>query len=251
MRTCCFALLSVTLLISTSFAAEPGFQPDGEDGYFAFDTGAVRGKIRLTGRMQGITELVHVESGVEVAHGGKLPGLFSYYRALATNLRYGAAVRDWLTVPEILPDGALKVTFPPAGEHPLEIVVVHRWLRPDTLDVETTVKPQEDMPRFELFTSNYFNEGFAAAVYLKPARHGGGEPSLVPTDWSPLVDGTYLMFPRDGQAARGGVFRHMVLHREGGGRHRRLPGAPDPGPHGLCAECRAVAPGNLEHEVPL
>jgi hypothetical protein len=37
-------------------------------------------------------------------------------------------------------------------------------------------------------------------VYAKPSIHGAGTPAFVPADWSPAVDGTYLMFPRDRQA---------------------------------------------------
>ncbi len=197
----CFVCALTTLLAGQALAAEPnlGFKPAQESGYFQFDTGTVRGKIQLTGKFQGIPELVFVPANVEVAMGGRLPGLFSFYRALSTNKRYDAAVRDWPTASKVLPDGALEVSFPPAEDHPLQITAIHRWVRPDTLDVVITVKPQQDMLQFELFMSNYFPPGFQSLVYVKPGNHSRGKPSFVPADWSPPVDGTYLYFPRDRQ----------------------------------------------------
>lgn len=198
----CLAFVLTALMATTAPGIEPdlGFRPGKERGYFEFDTSTVRGKIQLTGAMQGITELVHVPTGVAVAQGGGLPGLFSYYRVLTTGKRYGAAARDWPTVAKVLPDGALEVSFPPAKDHPLELVGIHRWVHPDTLDVETIVKPQQDMPQFELFMSNYFPAGFQALVYLRPGSSPPGRGAMTAADWWPLVDSTYLMFPRDREA---------------------------------------------------
>jgi hypothetical protein len=177
------------------------FKP-AEAGYYGFDTGAVRGKIRTGGRSQGIVELVHVPSGVAVAHGGTLPGIFSYYRVFSTDTRYGDAARDWPAKTKLLDDGSLEVFWPPAEKHPLEMTAIFRWRRPDTLDVETVAKPQKDMPGFEVFLSSYFSPGFRAVVYVKPNMFTPGKPQFLPADVNPLVDGTYLMFPRDRQAAR-------------------------------------------------
>ena len=199
-------LLRVLLLIaasSTCAAAAPpnlAFRPAGE-GYFEFDTGTVKGKIRLDGRSQGIASLVDVASGVDVAHGGGLPGVFSFYRIFSTDTRYGDAARNWPTVSKVLPDGALQVRFPPAADHPLVLTAVYRWTAPDVLDLQTTVTPQRDMPRFEVFLSSYFAKEMRSLVYVKPNAHGRGKPQLLPADVNPLVDGTYLMFPRDRAAA--------------------------------------------------
>ena len=194
----------VVLLATSSLPADPpdlAFKPADKEGYFQFDTGALRGGIRLDGKWQGIEELVHVASGVEVAQGGKLPGLFSYYRVFSTDTRYGHAARDWPTVNKILPDGALQVHWPPAEDHPLEMTAIYRWSRPEVLDVETIVKPQRAMPRFEAFVSFYFTEKFRSLVYVKPNRFGGGKkPGFLAADWNPLIDGAYLMYPRDREA---------------------------------------------------
>ena len=135
-----------------------------------------------------------------MAHGGTLPGIFSYYRVFSAGTRYGHSIRDWPTTPRLLPDGALEVTCPPGADHPLEIKAIYRWARPDTLDVETIARPQKDMPGFEIFLSSYFSPGFRALVYVKPNLFAGGESGFLAADDNSLVDGTYLMFPRDRQS---------------------------------------------------
>ncbi|NQU23317.1 MAG: hypothetical protein HQ567_18715 [Candidatus Nealsonbacteria bacterium] len=199
-------LLRALLLIAVSSTAVGAAPPDlafrpADKGYFQFDTGTVRGKVRLDGRSQGIASLVDVASGTDIAHGGGLPGVFSLYRIFSTDTRYGHAARDWPTVSKVLPDGALEVRWPPAEDHPLELSAVYRWTAPDVLDLETTVKPQRDMPRFEVFLSSYFVKDMRALVYVKPNRFSSGKPQMLPADVNPLVDGTYLMFPRDRAAA--------------------------------------------------
>ena len=178
-------------------AAEPAklaFQP-AEEGYYQFDTGLLRGKLRADGKSQGICSLVHVPSGIEIA---KTPGLLSYYRVFSTNKRFGQAARDWPVQAKLLPDGALELSFPTAEEHPLRLRGVFRWAAADTLDLETSVTSEVAMPRFEVFLSNYVGKGFDGLVYLKPNRVNKKDlPGLVQADWTPLVDGNYLMFPRD------------------------------------------------------
>jgi hypothetical protein len=205
MRCCLvFAVLSV-LAVSQLPAAEPppGFTPAAEAGWFDFDTGELRGKLRLDGKLQGIPEMVHAASGQEVTYGGGHVGLFSPYRVFSTDLRYGQAARDWPSEPKLLSDGAVEARFPPGDDHPLEMTAVYRWAAPDTLDLETIARPLADMPDFEVFLSNYFAEGFTVSVYLQPPRFAKAEPpAFVPAEFSPLIDGNYLMFPRDREAAR-------------------------------------------------
>jgi len=177
---------------------ELAFESSG-DGYYRFDTGVVRGKLRLDGKSQALSSMVHAASGVEMA---KPPGILGFYRIFSTDTRYGAAARDWPTVSKLLPDGAVEVRFPPAADHPLEITAVYRWTAADTLDLATTVKPQRAMPDFEVFLSSYFAVDMRASVYVRPNFHARGKPGLLPADVNPLVDGTYLMFPRDRVSAR-------------------------------------------------
>ena len=71
-------------------AAEQGtlaFRP-AEDGYVTFDTGLLRGKVRLDGKRQGVSSLVYSPTGTELLES---VGLMSYYRVFSAGKRYGDA----------------------------------------------------------------------------------------------------------------------------------------------------------------
>jgi hypothetical protein len=175
-------------------AKAPTFRAE-ESGYVAFDTGLLRGRVRVDGKFQGISEAVYTPTGTNLL---KSVGLLSYYRVFAAGKRYGHAARDWPLQADVLGDGTLRIVFPPAEEHPLEITGTFRWRSPDTLDLETTVTPQVDMPRMEVFLSSYLADGFEGLAYLKPNRFDKkGAAAFVRADWCELIDGDYLMFPRD------------------------------------------------------
>lgn len=187
-------LIPVLLLAGTSaFADSPNtaFKLAGE-GLFDFDTGVLSGRLKLDGKYQGLYPLIDVATGTELVHP---PGVFSFYRVLTTNRRYGKSARDWPTQTKLLSDGAVEVHWPPTDEHPLEMTAIYRWTERDTLDLETTVKPRHDMPDFELFMSSYFGKGFRASVYLRP--DGQEQASFAPVDRTPQSRGGYVMFPKD------------------------------------------------------
>jgi hypothetical protein len=190
-------ILIALLLATATLAAKAedfAFKP-AEQGYYAFDTGQFRGKLRTDGQSQGICSLVHVPTGMEMA---APPGLLSYYRVFSKGVRYGNAARDWPVVARVVDGGALEIRFPPAKEHPMEIAGKFRWRSADTLDLETTVKAAGALPSFEVFLSSYFVEGFDASVYVKRNIYGTGQPAaMLRADWSELLDGNYLTFPRD------------------------------------------------------
>ncbi len=196
------------LVFAITFSAVPAaagespdlaFHPAGQAGFYTFDTGALRGKVRLDGRSQGIVELLHVATDTPIVCGGRLPGVFSPYRVFKTGTRYGNAARDWAAKTRILADGALEVFWPSGEINPLELTAVYRWVRPDTLDLELSVKPLSEMPHFELFMSSYFEKTFYARVYLKSAD-GSGAAGFVPADRRPQSRGGYVIFPRDDAA---------------------------------------------------
>jgi hypothetical protein len=200
---CALAVLILLLSHASAAAAEPadlGFKPSEEPGHFTFDTGVVRGTVRMNGRSQGVVELVHVGSGTPVVAGGRLPGALSPYRVFTRGVRYGNAARDWPTKTKLLDDGALEVFWPAGEVNPLEMTAVYRWTRPDTLDLELAVAPKRDMADFELFMSSYFEQGFFAEVYAKPASSPDSAGKLLPADRTPDAKGGYVMFPRDKDA---------------------------------------------------
>ena len=146
--------------------------------------------------------MTHVPSGKELAWGDTNPGILSYYRVLGQDFRYGDSPRHWPSVGKLLPDGALEITWPATEEHPFELGAVYRWAAPDTLDVETICTPQRAMPGAEVFLSSYFSEGSETMVYAGRGMYGQGKPGFLAADHCPLIEGTYLFFPRDREASR-------------------------------------------------
>lgn len=199
MRLCTFAsAIILTLGSTTILAGEPSlrFEPAGQ-GLYQFDTGVLKGTLKLDGRYQGLCPLIDVATGADLTHP---PGVFSLYRVFSTNTRYGDAARDWPTTTRLLPDGAVAVNWPANREHPVEIRGVYRWSASDTLDLEIAVTPRQEMPDFELFLSSYFTKNFRASVYLKPEEDPGTGPRFLPVDRQADSTGGYVMFPRDAKA---------------------------------------------------
>jgi hypothetical protein len=188
----------VVLFVSPLGAAEPGlpFRTAGP-GLFEFDTGPLRGRLKLDGRYQGVYPIVDAVTQNDLT---MPPGVFSPYRVFSTGRRYGDAARDWPTQPRLCDDGAIAVRWAAAKEHPVALAAVYRWTKPDTLDLEIAATPEVDLPAFELFISSYFTKNFRAAVYLKSAERPDERPRFVPIDPRPDSKGGYVMFPRDPQA---------------------------------------------------
>ena len=88
-------------------------------GLFAFDTGALKGRLKLDGRYQGLYPLIDVASGADLT---RPPGVFSPYRVFETGKRYGNAARDWPTVTRLLAGGAVEARWAPAAGHPVEML---------------------------------------------------------------------------------------------------------------------------------
>ena len=143
-------------------------------GELHFDTGVLKGTLGEGGKSLGLRPVTHIASGVQVA--GAF-GIFSPYRLLTSDARFGTAAWDWASKSEVLADGAARVHWSPDKDHPLEMTGVYRWAADDTLDLELTVKPQRDLRRFELFLASYFN-GFPAslACVRQPASADGSWP---------------------------------------------------------------------------
>ncbi|MBN2292927.1 MAG: hypothetical protein JXM70_10910 [Pirellulales bacterium] len=196
-----FCLLGATPVESADLKYSLSQQPGHKD-CFDFDTGVLRGRLRLDGKGQGIASMVHVPSGVELARGGPALGIFSYYRMFSTDARHGQDLRRMPTKSRLLDDGAVEVRWLPECELPVELSAVFRFSAADTLDVETTVVAKRELPRFEVFLSSYFSGNFRASAYVKPNRHATGQAELLSADVNPLVEGTYLIFPRDADAVR-------------------------------------------------
>jgi hypothetical protein len=201
LRTRLLAFAIVGLTLSSAMAEDlppPNFVTAG-DRIFDFDTGAVKGRLRGNGEYQGISSLVDTTTGKELTRSA---GIFSYYRVLSADQRWGHSARDWPMTAKLLADGAVQIDWSPQEDHPLEITATYRWKSPTTLDLETVVRPQQSMPRFELFLSSYFGLDFKAFVYTRPMRLPDAKPEFIAADANPLVEGSYLAFPINRRAAQ-------------------------------------------------
>ncbi len=198
-------LLALLFLASTSVGVsdepKPVFRPEGS-GIYSFDTGTLRGRLRLDGKNQGIEELIYSPSGQEVTYGNRRLPVMSHYRLFSTGVRYGNAARDWPTESRVLADGAVEAVFKPEEAYPLTMSAVFRLAAADAIDVETRVSAKEDLPHFEVFLSNYFGEGYDVSVYVVESLRAPGKARFLRADHNPLVAGNYLLFPRDRQSVQ-------------------------------------------------
>lgn len=163
---------------------------DAGDGSFRFDTGILSGRARAGDDSKGLSEVTHLPTGQRID--GSV-GLLTYYRVFTTGTRYGDGARKRPSQARVLGDGALEVVWAPAGDWPLELKAVYRWVLPAVVDVETIARAGRDLPDFEVFLSSYFDPAFPAAhVYVK--RGGDLQPDFVPAE---PEAGVWQMFPRD------------------------------------------------------
>jgi hypothetical protein len=159
---------------------------------YVFDTGVLRGELRQAERTIGLTSLVHVPSGTRL---DGTYGIFSYYRIFTSNKRYGHAAWEWPCASKLLPDGAVQIFWPADENRPIEMSATYRLTGPSTIDLETVVKAQKDLPQFEVFLASYFRETFPVpCVYVGENPEAEGKPGFL-TAKKPLGD--WQMFPRD------------------------------------------------------
>jgi hypothetical protein len=179
----------------TAAAPGPGklsFVPTA-GGEFTFDTGVLRGKLRPNGKTRGLSSVVHIPSGVMLDQGDTGYGLFSHYRVFTANKRYGGGAWDWPSTAKAGADGSVEVSWAAQPGRPFAMRAVYRWTAPDTLDLETAVMAESDLPGFESFLASYFAKRFTNALACV-SEPGTGKAEFVAAD---KALGTWLMFPRD------------------------------------------------------
>jgi sugar phosphate isomerase/epimerase len=196
--------LAGLLFIASAAAGEPAETAPGRLAFTAagkeyrFDTGVLRGTLREGGKSLGIKPMLEGTADTPVA--GAF-GLLSPYRLLTADARFGTAAWEWESESKLLPDGAVEVRWLPNPDHPLEMTGVYRWAAPNTLDLQLTVKPRQDLRRFELFLASYFDGFPASFAYVKENPDGGGRPGFMEArkaggDWQtfPLGEETAAIF---------------------------------------------------------
>jgi hypothetical protein len=165
---------------------------ESKDGGYEFDTGVLRGRLRGAGKDLGLTSTLHVSTGT-ILNGEY--GILSYYRVFTTNKRYGHAAWDWPSTSKLLPDGAVQVIWPETDDRPFELAAIYRFRDDSTLDVETTVKADKDLSKFEVFLASYFNDVFPLPqVYVTACTETEGKPAFLAAK---KAFGNWQMFPRN------------------------------------------------------
>lgn len=171
-----------------------GFTAAGKE--YRFDTGVFRGTLRSGGRAIGLGPVLEASSGTPMA--GKY-GLFSPYRLLTADARYGTGAWDWTSQSQLLSNGSVQSHWLPDTTHPLEMTAVYRWTAPNVLDFCVTVKPQGDVRHFELFLASYFDGFPASLVYVQQNPETGGKLGFLEARKSVAP---WQTFPRDEEAVR-------------------------------------------------
>jgi hypothetical protein len=175
-------------------AGQLAFTAEGDA--FRFDTGSLRGTLRGQGRSLGLGPMADTASGAPLS--GAF-GLFSHYRLLDADTRYGTAGWDWASTGRLMKDGAVESQWTADAAHPFDMKAVYRWSKPDTYDVTTTVTAQKDLRTFEVFLASYF-EGFpASSAYVEKNPQGDGKPGFMEARQS---SGVWQTFPRDERTAK-------------------------------------------------
>jgi hypothetical protein len=140
--------------------------------------------------------LVEGTGGRAIARGH---GVFSHYRLLDAENRYGHGAWDWPSQASLLADGTVQVDWPACEGLPLNMKVVYRWSDASTFDITTSISPIRDLRRVESFLASYF-EGFSQSfAYVGPCKETDGKPGFLEAFPS---YGTWQMFPRDAQAVK-------------------------------------------------
>lgn len=204
-KNCMTKVLCITFLVSVSmFLTDLSFAEDdigsrsklaftaNPDGGYEFDTCILHGRLRGSGKDLGLTSAVHLPTDTKLS--GEY-GILSYYRVFTTNERYGHAAWEWPSSSEILPDGAVQVTWSGADGRPFEMFAVYRFRDSSTLDVETIVKAGKDLSKFEVFLASYFHETLPIPqVYVAACPETEGNPAFLTAKKS---FGNWQMFPRN------------------------------------------------------
>jgi len=171
----------------TASCDSPPLRFEAAGAEFRFDTGELRGVLRGGGRPAGLTELVDVATGTNLAGRN---GVLGFYRLLDADTRYpdgwswtGGAAR-------VLSDGAVEATWPADAAHPFDLRAVYRWRTPTVLDLETTLTARTALRRMEVFVASYFNGFDESRVY---ATTPAGPAFLAAEEAS----GVWQAFPRD------------------------------------------------------
>jgi hypothetical protein len=167
------------------------FKQEGEG--FAFDTGKLKGLLHAEGESVGLRPLIDVPSGKTLS---RSMGIFSPYRLLAKDRRYGNAAWSWRSTGTLQPDGTVRIKWTADEKHPFDLEAIYRWVDLDTLDVTLRATAKQALGGFESFLASYF-DGFSDSwVHAGETDKPAERPFLQATK----PTGIWQMFPRNEKA---------------------------------------------------
>jgi hypothetical protein len=178
--------------VGAAEAKGPGrlaFIAEGKE--FRFDTGVLRGTLRPQGKSLGLSPVIDSASGATLSGGA---GLFSHYRLLDAEARYGGGAWDWPSTARALADGSVEAAWSAQEGLPFDMKALYRWKASNVLDLVMSVTPKKDLARFESFLASYFNGFPESLVYVKACPQTGGKTGLLA---AVRANGDWQMFPRD------------------------------------------------------
>lgn len=168
----------------------------GEDGSFTFNTGVLKGVLRLEGKSIGLVPVTYTADGSEIAGG---EGLFNHYRVFTRGKRYGYGARCWPSTAILHKDGSVEVCWEATPERPFELRGTYSWVNPNTVDLVTVVCAEAKLEAFELFLASYYQSPFIdSQVWATHDPRVGDKEGFVSADEEL---GVWLAFPRDERGA--------------------------------------------------
>ncbi len=170
MKKAMFYSLALFLLSGIQAIAED-FDPrftKGDDGFYAFDTGALQGKFRVDEKEGGLVDLRESATKTQCAR-LEFPGLLALYRSASADFQY--YTRHSPKTARILDNGSLEVKWPSSEKHPVDVSAVFAWTAPDTLDAEFRAIPNKPIADYEIFVASYFTDSFKLWIPLKQGKH--------------------------------------------------------------------------------
>jgi len=193
-----YLLPAAFLLVGTQTFADPpnlSLKPS-DDGGFDFDTGQIRGTIRLDDAYHGVTRLVDKRTDTQVIDSRY--SALNLFKLMSVNQIMGQprsmerttqASADWV-----------EVKWSATEAHKGEVIARYEVAEANAVDVTVTVRSQGAYRDYELFMSNYFDKVLRPHVYLQ--SRGKKPPQLVVPMVNDVFRDTVLVFPRDQHSAR-------------------------------------------------
>ncbi len=193
-----FGALGVLVLASGVAHAEEDnveasiFTQGETPGEYHVDTETLHGTLGEDGRSFGLHPLHHAPSGISLT--GAAFGIGNYYRVFTTNQRYDD-LRELPVETSLESPDTVRVHWPATEDQPFALTGVYRWVAPDTLDIETIVEAEADLPGFDVFLASYLSAAFpASSAYAETEEDEAGFIS------AEQEEGVWQVFPRDAEA---------------------------------------------------